>query len=230
MSVLSRSAQLLLRMIGMNRKQSLAQLATEHPAAVHVMYAQGLDYGNGGRRTLEEACSSLGVDAEEVLAELTAASDASHTRWDQAPVSALITNILERYHEGHRAELPRLIELALQVESEGKGPHLAEFLVELSASMESHLQKEEQVLFPLILAGRGPMAHMPVQVMMMEHNDHGENLDALRERTDDLTTPPDASDALRKLYEGLRAFEAELIDHIHLENNILFPRALAGSR
>ncbi len=105
---------------------------------------------------------------------------------------------------------------------------LADLLTEVRAAVESHLAKEEQILFPLILSGRGQMAHMPVQVMMQEHEDHGENLRRIRELTNDLQIPEYACASWRELYRSLARLEVELMDHIHLENNILFPRALAG--
>jgi len=105
---------------------------------------------------------------------------------------------------------------------------LADLLTEVRTAVESHLAKEEQILFPLIVAGRGRTAHMPVQVMMQEHEDHGQNLRRIREITSDLTVPEHACASWRELYRALGELEVELMDHIHLENNILFPRVLAG--
>ena len=101
-------------------------------------------------------------------------------------------------------------------------------LDDVRLAVESHLAKEEQILFPLILAGRGPMAHMPVQVMVHEHRDHGQNLERIRKITADFKVPEQACASWRELYRALGELEVELMDHIHLENNILFPRALAG--
>jgi regulator of cell morphogenesis and NO signaling len=105
---------------------------------------------------------------------------------------------------------------------------LAELLDEVGTEVASHLAKEEQILFPLILSGRGPMAHMPVQVMIREHEDHGQNLRRIRELTSDFALPDYACATFRELYRALAQLEVELMDHIHLENNVLFPRALAG--
>jgi regulator of cell morphogenesis and NO signaling len=96
------------------------------------------------------------------------------------------------------------------------------------AAVDSHLAKEEQILFPLILSGRGKTAHMPVQVMMQEHEDHGQNLQRIRELTSNLQIPDYACASWRELYRSLAQLEVELMDHIHLENNILFPRVLTG--
>ncbi|MCA9599824.1 MAG: hemerythrin domain-containing protein [Myxococcales bacterium] len=153
--------------------------------------------------------------------------------WDQRPLSELIEHILERYHAPLRSELPRLIELAYKVEDahadSERCPHgLAQLLTEVLDSVEGHLQKEEQILFPMFLSGRGAMAHMPVQVMLQEHEDHEDNLVRIHQLTSGLTPPDEACESWRELYRGLHELEVDLMDHIHLENDVLFPRALAG--
>ena len=105
---------------------------------------------------------------------------------------------------------------------------LVNLLREIHLAVESHLGKEEQILFPLILAGHGESAHMPIQVMLQEHEDHGQNLQRIRATTSDLTPPSYACDSWRALYRALAKLEIDLMAHIHLENNMLFPRALAG--
>jgi regulator of cell morphogenesis and NO signaling len=92
--------------------------------------------------------------------------------------------------------------------------------------LESHMQKEEHVLFPLILAGRGALAAAPIRVMEREHEDHGRNLERLRELAHDFAPPLDACGTWRALYLGLEELEREIMEHIHLENHVLFPRAL----
>ena len=94
--------------------------------------------------------------------------------------------------------------------------------------MLEHLAKEEQVLFPLILGGRGRMAGGPISAMESEHDDHAASLRETRRLTADLVAPDEACTTWRALYLRLGALEAELMDHIHLENNVLFRRVLAG--
>jgi regulator of cell morphogenesis and NO signaling len=152
--------------------------------------------------------------------------------WAKQTLSAVIEHILQRYHEPLRRELPALIASARKVETEnrtrGHCPHgLAAHLEQVHLSVESHLQKEERILFPLILGGRGANAHMPIKVMMAEHTDHLGNLKRTIELTQGFTLPPDASDAWRALYQALQRLERELCDHIALENEVLFPRVLA---
>jgi regulator of cell morphogenesis and NO signaling len=128
--------------------------------------------------------------------------------------------------------LPELIRMAAKVEvrhaDKASSPRgLAELLRVIHADVSDHLQKEEQVLFPLILAGRGRAAIGPVQMMELDHDEHARNLQRVRRLTMDLTPPAEACTTWRALYLGLRQLEEELMVHIHLENNVLFRRALA---
>jgi regulator of cell morphogenesis and NO signaling len=216
-------------------EQTLGELVTAIPAAARVFHRYGLDFCCGGKQSLEEACAAERLDPEAVIQEIetTAASGQEEVRWGQRPLEELIQHILDRYHAPLKTEIPRLIDLARKVEDvHGDKPDcpagLADLLTEVRAAVESHLAKEEQILFPLILSGRGQMAHMPVQVMMQEHEDHGQNLRRIRELTNDLQIPDYACASWRELYRSLAQLEVELMDHISLENNILFPRALAG--
>jgi len=153
--------------------------------------------------------------------------------WGTAPLAHLVSHILKRYHQQHRLQLPEVIRLAIKVEQvhaghpdcpRGLAVHLHEMLQEL----ESHMQKEEQVLFPLIVHGRGAMAGGPIAVMRMEHEQHGEALDRLAALTGGLALPDGACNTWRTLYEQLDAFQQDLADHIRLENEVLFERAAAS--
>ena len=128
--------------------------------------------------------------------------------------------------------LPELIALATKVESRhADKPTCPKGLAALLGAMQDevldHLAKEEQMLFPMILAGQGRFAVGPVQVMEHEHDEHGRNLALLRTLTGDFVPPAGACTTWRALYLGLRQLDQELMEHIHLENNVLFPRALA---
>jgi regulator of cell morphogenesis and NO signaling len=218
-----------------NTEQTLGDLVTAFPEAAKVLQRYRLDYCCGGKQSLGEACAAENIEAEAVLRDIEAAGmgNVEAARWDQRPLDKLVQHILDRYHAPLRTELPRLIELAGQVErahadKQDRPKGLADLLTDVQAAVESHLAKEEQILFPLIVSGRGHNARMPVQVMMQEHEDHGRNLQRIRELTNDLTVPEHACASWRELYRALGELEVELMDHIHLENNILFPRALAG--
>jgi regulator of cell morphogenesis and NO signaling len=141
----------------------------------------------------------------------------------------LLAFILERFHAVHRAELPGLIELARKVESEQAGhaglpDKLADWLEAMTQSLESHLQKEEQILFPMMAGGGHPMIAAPIGVMRAEHEDHEVNLDKLAKLTNGLRPPEDAGPAWRALYAGLAKFVNDLNWHIYVENEALFPR------
>jgi regulator of cell morphogenesis and NO signaling len=213
---------------------TLGEVVTATPDAAKVFYRYGLDFCCGGKEPLASACASKGLDADTIIDEIEQASATEDTtvRWDQRPFNEIIQHILDRYHTPLRMELPRLIYLAGKVEDAHAGKPecpqgLRDLLEEIQTAVESHLAKEEQILFPLILAGRGRNAHMPVNVMIQEHEDHGQNLQRIRTITRNLELPESACATWRELYRSLGQLEIELMDHIHLENNILFPRALA---
>lgn len=153
--------------------------------------------------------------------------------WETQEPARLIAFIIERYHEPLRRDLPALIGSARLVEAkhedDGLGPRgLAHHLEQMAIAMESHLTKEERILFPLIVAGRGAMALMPIKVMMAEHQDHGASLLRLRVLTHDFALPDGADAEWCALYQRLQAFEIDLEQHIALENDVLFPRAMGS--
>jgi regulator of cell morphogenesis and NO signaling len=152
------------------------------------------------------------------------------TRFETS-VGSLVDHVLEHYHRPLRRELYQLVRLAETIcETERAHPScphgLAEHLRETAASIEDHLTKEERILFPMILAGRGCQAQMPIRVMLGEHEDHAANLAQTRALTQGLEPPVDASFPWIELYAGLRELESSLKAHIHFENEVLFPRAL----
>ncbi len=217
----------------MNRSATLAELAVTEPGAARVFYRNGLDFCCGGRRPLDEVCAARGLDADAVLTEITAESSvaADAPRWDLRPLPELVYFIVDRYHQRLRQMLPELIAMAEKVESRhGDKPAcprgLAAHLHRVHEEVLDHLLKEEGVLFPMILAGRGRAAAGPVQVMEMEHDDHKRNLDVLRTLTTGFVPPAEACVTWRALYLGLEQLEQELMQHIHLENHVLFQRAL----
>jgi len=213
----------------------LADLAVSFPAASRVFHRHGLDFCCHGRRPLGEACAEAGLDAQSVVAEIAAEQAAAPElpRWDEKPIAELVDHIVGFYHRRLREELPELVALATRVESrhadKASCPHgLRAHLEAVHAAVLDHLAKEEQVLFPAILAGRGRLVAGPISVMESEHDDHAADLRETRRLTADLVAPAEACTSWRALYLRLAAFEAELMDHIHLENNVLFRRVLAG--
>ncbi|HSC89959.1 MAG TPA: iron-sulfur cluster repair protein YtfE [Polyangiaceae bacterium] len=219
----------------MTANDTLGQLAATYPLSTQVFLRHRLDFCCGGKQTLQDACRTRGLDPDAVIREIEGeAPVTAKLRWDSAPLTELMEFIITRYHHSLRRDLPGLIEAARRVERvHGAKPScprgLTALLEEVYSELSSHMDKEEQVLFPLIAAGGvGPRVHMPVRMMMMEHDDHGTNLRSLRALVTDFVPPPEACATWRALYVGLERLEGELMEHIHLENNVLFPRALAG--
>lgn len=215
--------------------QTLGHVATAHPASTLVFLRHRLDFCCGGKQLLGDACRDAGLDPALVIEEIEAeGTTRASERWDTKPLSELIDFILSEYHQPLRTDLPALLEAAQRVERvHGKNAScpngLSTLLARLGAELEQHMTKEEQVLFPAIRSGlRGGPVHMPIRVMMQEHDDHGENLHHLRQLAAGFVPPPEACATWRALYAGLEKLEGELMAHIHLENNVLFPRALNG--
>jgi regulator of cell morphogenesis and NO signaling len=207
----------------------------------------GLDFCCGGRRTLREAASAAGVPVEEVVDALAAlgdpgAEDLEPAEWTE--LDALVRHIVERHHAYVRAASPAISAwLERLVDRHGaRHPELGEVretFRELAGELETHMMKEENILFPVIndLArarrggGRLPLTPFgtilnPVRVMETDHALAGRLLEHLRSLTDGFTPPPDACTTYRLCYTELAQFERDLHRHIHLENNLLFPRAL----
>ena len=210
---------------------TLKKIATELPAATRVFARYRLDFCCHGQRSLAEACAEKGIDPESLAEEIERASTRSPLEsWAGRPLGELVDFILKRYHAGLREEVAGLVALAEKVERvhaqkptcpRGLATHLGQVL----SALESHLDKEEQILFPLIRAG-GVDARMPILVMRREHEDHGASLSRTRELANDLVAPPEACGSWRALYQGLVRLETDLMEHIHLENNVLFPGAI----
>ena len=213
--------------------QSLGQLARRIPGATRVFDAHDFDFCCAGNRTLRTVAAAAGVDADSIVAELRsledrAANSQAHD-WSAATDTALVDHILARYHAVHREQLPELIRLARKVEQvhgeRAECPHgLADHLAAMAQELESHMRKEELVLFPMITRGQGTMAVAPVSMMRHEHDDHGVALRHMETLTDGITPPRGACTTWRALYTGLREFREDLMQHIHTENNILFER------
>ena len=215
---------------------TLGRLARDLPGATAVFDAHKLDFCCAGNRTLRTAAAEAGIDAGEVAAALDglaarppADADAEAARWTGAEPAALIAHILTRYHAVHREQLPELARLSRKVERvHAERPEvpngLADHLETMGQVLESHMRKEEAVLFPMIERGAGAMAAMPISVMRMEHHEHGEELRRMAALARDLKLPRDACTTWRALYRGLEVFRQDLMTHIHLENNVLFER------
>lgn len=216
---------------------SLGDLATTHPAATRVFLRHHLDFCCGGKRSLADACRTAGLDPDAILAELDAEAKrggGSAPRWDQRSQTELADHIEARYHATLRRDLPPLIEAARKVErvhatKPAVPAGLADVLSQFFAEMQNHMAKEEKVLFPMIRRGATAQhVYMPVRVMESEHDTHREFLAKINTLTGHHEPPAHACATWRALYDGLATLEADLMEHVHLENNLLFARAIAA--
>ena len=217
--------------------RSLGELVAEAPARAVVLDRLGLDYCCHGQRSLADACADAGLAVDVVTAELDTAGPqpADHP----TEPTALADHIEATHHAYLHAELPALDALATKVAGVHgeRHPELTEvhrLVVALRADLEPHLLKEERVLFPAIRAlvdgaREFPFGTVqnPIRMMSMEHDRAGELLASLRDVTGGYRVPDDGCASYRSLYERLAALEADTHRHIHLENNVLFPAAVA---
>ncbi len=217
------------------KDQTVGDIATREPLATRVFARHSIDYCCGGGRPLTEACEARGVDVDVVMNEIDeelSRSEGSQVNWNEESMQALIDHIIVVYHRPLQEELPRLEAMAQKVLSVhgDKDPErfgkLAKAVSMLRSELEEHMMKEEQILFPMILAGQGYMAEGPISVMNTEHEQAGDALRTLRKLTDDYQPAAEACNTWRSLWYGLGTVEEEIHRHIHLENNILFPKAL----
>lgn len=216
----------------LNHNPTLADLAITHPGASRVFLKHGLDFCCHGRRPLDEACSEKGLSTTAILNEITSEdSNGDLTALATKPVGEIVDFIEGHYHPRLRAELPELVVMAEKVErvhaSKPSCPrNLASHLRIIHEAILDHMAKEEQVLFPMIRSDYRNRASAPIRVMEQEHEDHGRNLEYLRTLARDFIAPPEACATWKALYLRLNRLSDELMEHIHLENNVLFPRVL----
>ena len=236
--------------MSIDTQRTVAEIALERPQAAAVFEKLGIDYCCGGGKPLASACEAAGVSVDRVtdLLEQTAGvakpgSEAAN--WSEQSLAALINHIVETHHAYCREELVRLLPLLAKVESKHGQHHselsqVQEHFGSLGDELTMHMMKEERVLFPYIaaleessnrkeLAPRAPCGTVqnPVRMMVEEHDNAGWLLKEIRSLTRDFAAPEDACTSFKALSQGLEAFEADLHQHIHLENNLLFPRAMA---
>ncbi|MEN9905658.1 MAG: hypothetical protein RLZZ555_2223 [Pseudomonadota bacterium] len=206
----------------------LGQIAVQLPGATAIFRRLKLDFCCGGLVSLQQATHEKGLDTEAVLAELAALPQTNAPLQAPTEPADLIGHILTRYHAVHRAQLPELIRMARRVESVHAGhplvpAGLAAHLEQMESELLDHMEKEESVLFPIMQRGGHPMVRHPITMMRLEHVEHGSALERLDQLTQDQQAPAGACTTWRALYAGLAQLKDDLISHIHLENNVLFP-------
>jgi len=223
------------------------EIALANPAARRVLEEARVDYCCGGGKSLQEACARAGSDSEEILKRLRENSqrvDPAEANWTTPPLSDLTVHIKNKHHRYVREVIPRVTTLLEEVKTKhgNHHPELAEIEIsfrEVGKEMIMHMQKEEQILFPYIEAldraanGKGILeppffqtVKNPIHTMMREHDAAGDLVRQIREASAEYTAPADACTSYKALLQELQQFELDLHQHVHLENNILFPRAV----
>lgn len=216
--------------------RTVGELVAERPGRSRVFQAFNIDFCCQGGRTLREACERRGVALEAVVEQLEAESadkTAPARNPAELPVPELVAYIVETHHGYLRRELPRLHAMSQRVAHVhgGHTPSLIEVFEVfegMAAELASHIMKEEEVLFPAIVAmsrGEPPPGDLgaPITCMIHEHEDTGAALARLRELTHGFHPPADACNTYRALFAGLHDLEEDVHRHIHLENTVLFP-------
>ena len=226
--------------------QTVREIALEQPTSIRVFEQYGIDYCCGGRKPLSEACIAGNLELDTVIAALEAAAkkpDPDVENW-AASLESLSSHIVATHHAYVKRELPRLAQLAQKVvnrhgATKTELPVIAATLTQLDEELTQHLAKEEAVLFPYVASLEqsvslgtakphscfGTVAN-PIAMMTREHAAAGSLMAEIHHLSGNFTTPEDACPTFHAFYDGLREFEKDLHKHIHLENNILFPRAI----
>jgi regulator of cell morphogenesis and NO signaling len=227
--------------------QTVRDIALEQPSSIRVFEQYGIDYCCGGRKPLAEACATRDIEVDAMLAALEAAAkgDAPIAEdWSKASLERLSGHIVATHHAYVKKELPRLAMLAQKVvarhgTARAELPVIQAKLTQLDEELSQHLTKEELILFPYIAkleraineGGAKPSGCFdtvanPIAMMTQEHDAAGALLAEIRDLSHNFSTPEDACPTYHAFYDGLSEFERDLHQHIHLENNILFPRAI----
>src|SRR6185312_8254648 len=227
--------------------QTVREIAQTQPSSIRVFEQFGIEYCCGGGERLIEACAAKDVDVDAVIAALEAAArneNAGVKDWTKESLANLTQHIVATHHAYCKEELPRLSGLAMKVVKVhgGTNPELALIrakLANLAEELTDHLAEEEVVVFPLIAKLEVKKARAgveaadscisvgnPLALLIQEHDDAGVLLAEIRSLSSDFNAPAHACTTYHAFFDGLKDFEHDLHRHVHLENNILFPRAL----
>lgn len=220
----------------LSEQTPVAQIVLNHSECAPVFQRYKIDYCCKGELPLVRACAERGANVQVVLNELEAAiaarGPAAGLEAKDLTTPALIRHLVQRHHRYLRDVLPFLVPLARKV-APVHGAHspnlldVRDLLEELAEAMLPHLDREEQVLFPALLAERGPYDDIIRAELNSMHDDHlavATILEALRNAAHDFTLPESACTSYTTLYRELSTMEADIFQHVHLENHVLMPR------
>jgi regulator of cell morphogenesis and NO signaling len=223
------------------RNKTLAQIVTGDHRAASIMEKYHLDFCCKGKRSLEQACSEQHISPEELIEELEGLNNNKEetTAFEQMSMTQLIDHILLKHHTYVKTEGPQIMFYLQKVAGKHGDRHpelirIFELFSEVKQEMDFHMQKEELILFPRIKqldlpnSDRKSMEFLlaPISVMEQEHELAGGHLQEIRQLTNDYTPPQDACTTYKLSFAALESFEKDLHQHVHLENNILFPKAI----
>ena len=225
--------------------KTLAQIVTNNYKAASIFEKHHLDFCCKGKRTLEQACSESDIKIEEVIEQLEKAGDTNDlkTNYNELSLAQLSEHIVSTHHNYVKNEMPALHGYLQKVASKHGDRHpemnkVFQIFGAVKEEMEFHMQKEEMVLFPRIkdienqiqegkkVVINSSYLQSPINMMEQEHDHAGSMLAEIRNLTNNYTPPADACTTYQLSFASLQAFELDLHHHVHLENNILFPKAL----
>jgi regulator of cell morphogenesis and NO signaling len=198
----------------------------------------GIDFCCGGKKTLKEACESKGLNPAEIERELNATTGPAPLAFHEWSPAFLADYIVNTHHAYVRKMLPQLTELVAKVVGAHGNQHpelsqIGQLVLHLEFELLSHLDKEEKVLFPYIrslVQGDAPAQfssiETPIAMMEDEHDEAGGIMEEIRSLSNNYALPPDSCTSYAMLFQMLNDFEDDLHIHVHLENNILFPKAI----
>jgi regulator of cell morphogenesis and NO signaling len=226
---------------------SLSEIVTRNYKAAEIFEKYGLDFCCRGNKIISEACSEKGLDHENIIAELknlNGNGEKAHFDFNQWDISVLAEYIVHKHHDYVRKMIPVLSQHTQKVASVHGANHpevieIAKHFSIVYKDLKQHMMKEEQMLFPFIKylsrvqqnrssAERPSFGTVknPIKMMEIEHKNAGDEMYGIRKLSNDYTPPEDACNTYKVCFSELKEFEEDLHQHVHLENNILFPRAV----
>jgi regulator of cell morphogenesis and NO signaling len=231
---------------GSEQALTIGELVTKDYRKAQIFKRYGIDFCCGGKKTLEKVCADKGIDRQKLEQELNSLADSSSQQglnYDSWELDFLADFIENTHHSFVRHALPAIYEYTTKIARVHGGRHpellqVASLFAGIAAELEQHMLKEERILFPYIrriskIKQQGQVMELPpfgtvknpIRLMEQEHESAGESLEKIREITGNYSLPDDACTTYRLAFQALQDFEADLHQHIHLENNLLFPKA-----
>ncbi len=226
-------------------EKTLAEIVTDNIRSAIVFEEYGLDFCCNGKRSLQEACAEKNIEVGKVVKSLNELSTNKNSeKYNEWASDFLVDHIVNHHHQYVRRMIP-VISLhtdkvaSVHGENHPETKQIADLFLAVRQELESHMMKEERILFPYIKQLHyakknneqitpplfGTIKN-PIRMMEAEHQSAGDALHKIRELSNDFTFPPDACNTFKALYSELKEFEEDLHKHIHLENNILFPKSI----